>query len=294
MSPPPAGPAAASPALPEVPRDNRRGALWLIADMSLNIWALALVKLMGAEFAAVQIVFLRAATGLLLLLPFLWAGRTGLRVRHWRLHVLRVGLSATALAASFHAIAQVSLALFTAIGFTRPLLLMAMAAAFLGERILPRQVLAGLVGLLGVLVAVWPVQPGALEGLVALAVNVLAGTAAIIVTRRLRDEPVMVMMLFYTAGLAAVTALPAAAVWQPPGDWWPLLLAVGVLTQVAQACFLRAHYWGEAGVLGPLGYLSLPLSAAVGLLFFAEVPGLNLLLGAALITGAVLAVGRMR
>jgi drug/metabolite transporter (DMT)-like permease len=275
-------------------RDNRRGALWLLADMALNIWALSIVKLMGADFSAAQLVFLRALVGLVLLLPFLWAGRAGLRVGPWRLHLLRVGLSATALVASFHAVAQVSLALFTAIGFTRPLLLMAMVAVFLGERIRRRQVIAGLVGLFGVLLAVQPLDSGTLGGLAALVVTVLAGTAAIVVTRRLRDQQTLVLMLFYTAGLAAATAVPAALLWQPPGAHWPMLLAVGVFAQAAQACFLRAHFWGEGGVLALLGYLSLPVSAAVGFAVFSEVPTLNLLFGALLIVGSVLAAGRSR
>ena len=73
---------------------------------------------------------------------------------------------------------------------------------------------------------------------------------------------------------------------------WPQLLLVGVFAQAAQACFLRAHYHGEAGVLGPLGYASLILSTAVGYLVFDEVPTLALMAGAILIVlAAFLATG---
>ena len=277
-------------------RDNLRGAAWLMADMSLNIWALTLVKLSGADIPAVQMVFLRAVVGLAVLAPWLWMGRRSLRRSlpdgPVRLHLARVGLSATALGTSFYAIAQVPFALFTAIGFTRPLVMMAMAALFLAERITPRQVLAGVAGLAGVIIAVQPLEGGISPGLLALGVTVLAGTGAIIVTRKMRSEPVLVLMLYYTAGLAAVMAVPAALVWQPPGPLWPQVLAVGVFAQVAQACFLRAQFWGTAGVLANLGYLSLPLSAAVGYAVFAEVPTLPMLVGAAIILGAVLSLRR--
>ena len=103
MSPPDGGPA----------RDNLRGAAWLMADMSLNIWALSLVKLSGADIPAAQMVFLRAVVGLVVLAPWLWAGRRRLRPGPVRLHLARVGLSATALGTSFFAIAQVPFALFT-------------------------------------------------------------------------------------------------------------------------------------------------------------------------------------
>jgi len=282
MSPPDGGPA----------RDNLRGAAWLMADMSLNIWALSLVKLSGADIPAAQMVFLRAVVGLVVLAPWLWAGRRRLRPGPVRLHLARVGLSATALGTSFFAIAQVPFALFTAIGFTRPLVMMAMAALFLAERITRRQVLAGVAGLAGVVVAVQPLEGGISPGLLALGVTVLAGTGAIIVTRKMRSEPVLVLMLWYTAGLAAVMAVPAALVWQPPGPLWPQVLAVGVFAQAAQACFLRAQFWGTAGVLANLGYLSLPLSAAVGYAVFAEVPTLPMLVGAAIILAAVLSLRR--
>ena len=54
------------------PRDNLRGVAWLIADMSLNIWALSIVKWLGAGYPATQIVFIRALTGLILISPLIW------------------------------------------------------------------------------------------------------------------------------------------------------------------------------------------------------------------------------
>lgn len=275
-------------------RDNLRGAAWLLADMSLNIWALAIVKAMGLGLPAVQIVFLRALTGLVLLVPFILRNRSALRLHQPGLHGLRVALSTLTLTTSFYAVAHVPLALFTAVNFTRPLLLMAMAAALLGERIRPRQWLAGVVGLAGVLIALRPGDLAASAGLMALIATVITGTGAVIVTRRMRAEAPLMMMLIYTGGLAALSALPALWVWQPVGAGWPLVLMIGVFAQAAQYCFLRAQFWGDAGVLGPLGYASLVLSAGVGWFVFHEAPTLELGLGAALIVAATLFANRGR
>ncbi|MCC5999658.1 MAG: DMT family transporter [Pararhodobacter sp.] len=281
--------------LPPVPgpeRDNLRGAAWLMADMGLNIWALAIVKAMGADFPAIQIVFIRALTGLVLLSPFLWRGRATLRTAQPGLHLVRVLLSATAIVTSFFAIARLPLALFTAVSFTRPLIMLAMAALILREVVRPRHWLAGLVGLVGVIIAVQPGEMAMNAGLWALMVTILAGTGAVIVTRRMRAESSLVMMLAYTGGIAAVTALPAAWVWQAPGQMWPVLLLIGAFAQAAQYCFLRAHFWGDAGVLAPLGYASLVLSTAVGYVFFDEIPTLQLAIGSAIIIAATLSVAR--
>lgn len=275
---------------------NLSGGAWLLADLSLNIWALTIVKAWGLAIPAPQLVFLRALVGLALIAPWIWRDRAAFRgignggIGNVRLHLLRVALSTTALTASFFAIARLPFALFSAISFTRPILMMIMAAVFLAERIPRSRRIAALVALVGVLIAV---QPGALAftwGLPAMALTVLSGTAAIIVTRRLKGTPTIVMMTFYTAGLALCIAPLAVWTWVPPGGAWPVLLGVGLFAQCAQFCFLQAHVRAEAGFLAVLGYLSLPLSTGIGWLVFGEVPGWAFAAGAALIVAAALSV----
>ena len=57
------------------PAGAARGAVWLLADMSLNVWALAIVKAAGTEVTAVQLVFLRALVGLLVMAPWILLAR---------------------------------------------------------------------------------------------------------------------------------------------------------------------------------------------------------------------------
>jgi len=265
--------------------ENLWGSGWLIADMALNIWALSIVKAFGADYPAIQIVLIRALVGLILLLPWLWRDRAAfVGIENLRLHLLRVVLSAVTLSASFFAIPRLSFALFTAINFTRPILLMILAALLLRERIGGWRWVAGGVGLVGAFIAAAPGSVAWNKGLASLCLAVLTGTLAIILTRRLKGTPAIVMMVFYTAGLGLVTAPFALATWQPvPQGDLLFLLAVGVFAQLAQFCFLKAHWLGDAGVLGPVSYVSLILSATAGYVFFAEIPTLNLVLGAALI-----------
>lgn len=283
MSPPAESDAAAGA------RGNLSGGAWLLADLSLNIWALSIVKAMGLDFPPAQLVLLRALVGFLLMLPWIWQARGRFaRVADPGLHLLRVALSAITLTASFFAIARVPLALFTAMNFTRPLILMAMAALVLSEHVPPRRWVAGLVALAGVVIAVDVSGPdGFTWGLPALFVTVVGGTGAVIVTRRLKATPTIVLMAFYTGGLGLLVAPFAAVAWRPvaPAEW-PLLLAVGVFAQAAQFCFLQAHKRAEAAFLAVLGYGSLVMSAAVGYLVFGETVTLRFAVGAALIVTA--------
>lgn len=271
-------------------RDNLRGGGWLIADMSLNIWALSIVKWLGAGYPSTQIVFIRALVGFVVIAPLIWRGRDRFRgLPDPGIHTVRILLSVVTLSASFFAISRVPFAVFTAVGFTRPLVTMVMAAMILREVIGLRRWLAAGIALLGVLIAV---NPGAVTwswGLAALALVVFSGSGAIIATRRLREAPAIVMMTFYTAGLTVFSAPLALSAWVPvaPDHILPLIL-VGCFAQSAQLCFLRAHYHGAAGFLSVLGYLSLVLSVGVGYFVFGEVPAPSFAIGAVLVVASAL------
>lgn len=269
-------------------RDNLRGGAWLIADLSLNIWSLSIVKWLGAEYAPAQTVFFRAIVGFALILPLIWMQRGAFRrIPDPGLHALRVGLSIVTLLASFYALARIPLALFTSVGFTRPIITMLMAAALLGERIGPRRWLAVALALTGALIAAAPASAEWSGGLAAMLVVVVGGSGAIIATRRLRDAPPVVLMTFYTAGLAAATLPLALWSWTPPpAQHLGPLLAIGALAQAAQVCFLRAHYLGDAGFLSILAYLSLIFSVTVGYVVFGETITLTFVIGASLVLGA--------
>ena len=270
---------------PDAPRDNIRGGAWLFADMALNIWALGIVKALGLGYPVAQIVFLRAVIGLVLLSPWILRNRAAFAVvPDLPLQILRIALSAATLTASYFAISRVPLALFTTMNFTRPLVVMVLAALLLRERITPAQWGAAVLAMVGVVIAIDPDATTLGPGLWALALVVLTGSGAVIVTRRLRGTPTLVLMTFYTVGLGLCTLPFALWSWQSiPLDHLVPLLAIGVFAQSAQACFLRAHYNGDAGVLSVLGYMSLPLSTAAGYFAFGEVPTLRFYAGAALV-----------
>jgi len=269
-------------------------ALWLIVDMTLNVAVLAIVKWLGGDYAATQVVFLRALIGLALVLPWAWRERQVFRhIDRHRWHLLRIVLASVTLASSFYAVARLPLALFTAINFSRPLVLMAMAALLIDERIGARRWAAAGLGLLGVLVAVNPDNVPLSGAVLALAVTVLAGCGSILVTRKLVDAPAVLLMTCYALGLTVLCAPFALVNWHPvPMAHLPWLVAIGVLTQLAQFCFLRAHALGEVGLLAPLGYLSLFLSALAGWAVFTEVPTAATVTGSVIIVLAALLAGR--
>ncbi len=270
-------------------RDNLRGGAWLLADLGLNVWALSIVKWLGPGYAASQVVFMRAAVGFILILPFILKEKDKFQnIPELRLHFLRILMSVITLTASFFAIARVPLALFTAVGFTRPIVTMVLAAVFLREWIGAKRWAGAALAFVGVVIAVNPGSFGGdPAGLLALGVVVLSGSAAIIATRRLREAHAIVLMTFYTAGLAIVTAPLALWNWDAlPAEHLIPFLLVGVLAQSAQFCFLRAHYYGAAGFLSVLSYVGLVMAVSVGFVVFNEVPRPEFFVGAAIVVSA--------
>lgn len=251
--------------------DTRAGIGWLLLDMTLVAGGMtALVKAQGVTYPAFQLVFIRAMIGLIFILPLIWRHRMEmLRVKYpWR-NLFRICCNAIALTSNFIAITLLPLATVNAVGFSRPLVTMAMAVAFLGERVSRYRWAGACLAFAGVLVVL---------------VSVVFGALAVIQTRALRQENTTVMMVFYTVGLAVITAVPAIWTWKPvaPLDWGPLL-AIGLLAQMGQYCFLRAYRIADASVLAPVSYLSILFVTAVGYFLFDEVPETRVVLGIAII-----------
>ena len=88
---------------------------------------------------------------------------------------------------------------------------------------------------------------------------------------------------FVPAGLA--TGFPFAL---PTGTGLWILLALGVLTAVAQYLLAAAYRVADATYLQPFGDLKVPLTAVLGWVLLGQVPSPWFWLGAAMILGASL------
>ena len=265
------------------------GMIWLLCDMSLVTIMTVLVKIGGADYPAVQIVFIRSLVGLVSVLPLAWRHRQALRnTRQWGRHAFRVFCNTAALNANFAALTALPLALVNAIGFMRPLVVLALAGIMLGERSGPWRWVGAVIGFCGVLVMVAPGEVSWNAGIFAALAAVLFGSLATVQTRALKGENTTVLMVFYTVGLTVFSAIPAALTWQPidPSSL-PLLLGIGVIAQIAQYCYLRAYQSTPANVLAPLSYLSIIFASLAGFLAFGEVPAWTTIAGIVIILAAL-------
>ena len=241
----------------------------------------ALSKLMAADFPVVQIVTLRFAVQALVLAPVV-----ALTGRSWRMTRLGLGLTAVRSALQVAGIwlmvtglTFLPLADAVAIAFVMPFVLLLLARLTLGEEVGPRRLAACVVGFGGTLLVM---QPSFAE--VGWAVLYPLGVAVVfavfmLVTRRLASEadPVAMQAASGAMGAVPLVALHLAApvpalAWTPPGDAWPMLIAMAMMGTVAHLMMTWSLRFAPAATLAPMQYLEIPVSAVLGLAVFGDWP----------------------
>lgn len=292
MTDEPRGIAARCAALP----GNLRGALWMLLAGAVFTAQGALVKLLGARLDSFQIAFFRCAFGLLTIAPFivgpyLTQGATALFMtgRPW-MHLARALAGVGGMFCGFYAVTHLPLADATALTFTKPLFMIVLAVAFLGEPVRWRRWSATVVGFLGVLIIMRPgtdsFQPAAL---VALLGSFFIADVIVLVKKLSATERNITILFYFAVITTIVSAVPALFVWQEPTQYeLGLLVLVGVTATLGQAFSLRAYRAGEATAVVPFDYARLIFAATYGYLFFAETPDLWTWVGAAVLIASTL------
>ena len=102
---------------------------------------------------------------------------------------------------------------------------------------------------------------------------------------------------FYTVSQALffrylVVALPMAGIWIPILGVidWTLFVGIGLIAFVQQYLLVSAFRYGEASMIAPFEYTGLIFSAAIGYLFWAEIPTLSTWVGSIIIIASGLVI----
>lgn len=269
------------------------------AAAALFIGMDAVVKTLGPRFDAVQLTFLRFASGCLFALP-LWAWfRSPLPARRdLPLHVLRSVLLLAALLAWFHSLRLLPLVQAVAVGYTAPIFISLLAMLVLRERP-SRWIWASLaLGMLGGAVSLWPEWQAAgvagsaarIEGLLAAAFSAVCYAGVVVLARhQAQRDALWTILLVQNVLPTLLLALPAAAAWRPmeATDVVPVL-AIGLLATGGLLSITWAFTHLEASRVAPVEYTGLVWAGALGYGVFGEVPSATTLLSAALIVAGCL------
>jgi drug/metabolite transporter (DMT)-like permease len=261
--------------------------MMLIAVVMFSLMDTAM-KLLAADFPAMQVASLRALASLPLIVAYVaWRGgfRSILRV-HWPLQLLRAGLGIVMLALFAFGVNKTSLAEAYSIFFIAPALITALSVWVLKEQVNAGQWVAIAIGMGGVLVVLRPTGAGVLT-VGGLAILGAAACYAVsnVAGRILARVDSSAQMVFWLMTLMAIGATVLAwPDWVPvPRDRAPLLCGLAFSGFFAQLAITEAFAHGEASRVAPFEYTALAWGVAIDWVLWQVLPDRYTLVGAAII-----------
>lgn len=244
----------------------------------------------------VEIIWARTLAHLVFVVALFAPGRGVpglLATRRPALQVARSLLLVASTSFFFTAVGRVPLADATAVSFTAPFIVAALAGPLLGERVGPAHWAWIAVGFVGALIVIRPTG----QGTSPYAALVLGSAACYalyqILTRRVGEVDPPETSVTYSALVGTLVLSPAVPFfWRSPERWTDaaILATLGVLGGLGHYCVARALRWGPASVLAPFQYVQLVWAAALGVVLFGDVPGPSTWLGAAVIVASGLGI----
>ena len=247
---------------------------------------------------AVQVTFLRCAltlTASCAAMSWPGSGVTWTRIwrpaRAWEQRAAAAALVVSnALAILAYSMMPVTAA--SALSFTTPLLLTALGALALGERVLAGQWFGTAAGFAGMLLIVKPGASSALIGIAASIGAALTYAAYQIMVRRLRDVATSLDTMMQVSLVGVILLVGAMfAFWREIG-WtaFGVVLVFTIVQTAALGSIAAALRRGEASRLAPWQFSGLLWAMMLDIAMFGAVPSVGSLLGATLIVaGALLA-----
>lgn len=261
----------------------------MLANALTSVVIMILVRLLGTGVPVFELVFFRNIFVLSIGLPFAFAGRrNALRTRHFSLHLARGGISFVAMSCFYWAFANLPLAESTALMFTMPLFLIALAAAFLGEKVGWRRTSATIAGFLGVVIML---RPGYASFdpyfLVPLTIGLCDAVAAIVIKKLAKTDSLLTIMLYMAIVTMALTLVPTYFMWvTPTTEFIALVFVMSLLTMVSQLVYVAAWRAGDTTAVAPVNYIQIVLAGLAGFLLFGEKPSAWTAVGALVIVSS--------
>ncbi|HTV36630.1 MAG TPA: DMT family transporter [Xanthobacteraceae bacterium] len=286
--------------------DTRKGIVLKLVSAVLFALMSAFIRYLGARYPIGEVVFFRSAFAILpVMMVYAWRGElaAALRTESPLGQASRGALSIVGMFCNFGALARLPLIEANAIGFSSPLIGVALAALVLKERVRIYRWTAVTVGFLGVLVVLSPhfsaseltiamASAGSVIGVTYAVAGSITNAGTMIQTRHLTRSEKTSSIVFYFSAICAFAGLVTLPFWWVTPTWieFSVLIAIGFLGGTGHIFLTESYRYASASVVAPFDYTSMIWALVLGYAMFGETPTFMIVLGSAIIAGAGLFV----
>ncbi len=256
----------------------------------------ALGKWLVADYGVGQLMMLRSIGAAVVLAPVVVVLRVKLvDPRRAPLQVLRIVIAAVDTFSFYYATRFMPLADVMTFYMATPLIVTALSAPLLGEKVERFRWIAVLIGFAGVVIALRPspqmfswAAPLALFGATMFALSQT-------ITRELRGVHWLPLVLWQFVGSGVIGAATVPWAWTTPSAFdVGLMFLVGVVSMTCFIFITRALALARVAVLAPLQYSAILWAAIMGWLVWRDAPTTPIIVGNAIIIGSGLFVATRR
>jgi drug/metabolite transporter (DMT)-like permease len=286
---------SSSPAQASIPTDNlERAVLFVVLAVLVLPIINACAKFLNS-YSVIQITWARYA-GHFLFMLLVFAPHSGLkllRTTKLSLQLIRSSLHCLSAILTFYALGFVALPTATAISFSAPLMVTALAPLVLGERVGFLRWLAVGAGFIGALVVVRPGASGQDWAVGLLLANAAASAVIQLMSRKLAQHDGAVISNTYMVLVGFVLmSLPLPCVWRMPTDPLDTLvfLGIGVSGGIGHYLLVRAFELAPAAFVSPFTYGQILGATLISYLVFGQLPHIWTWIGAAIIVASGLSI----
>ncbi|CAE8682161.1 unnamed protein product [Polarella glacialis] len=266
------------------------GIAWYLSHFVVSIGNDAIMKYLGNDLPAFQVVFLRFTAAALILLPVLLVkGKEAFKSANLFMHAVRGALLALGIGLWCRGLNTMPFASCVVINNVMPFFKMLFAMVILGEKVGKERWLASLGGFIGCIIVFNPTAATFQPESLLLLVSAMCFAMLDIFNKKYQATETITSMLFYgSLSTAAISGFKAIPTWVPVTTaQYGLIALLGVGANMLLFCLLRAFNYVEASATCPYRYTEFVLSAIAGFLFFAERPSPTTLLGSCIILPSV-------
>jgi len=267
--------------------NNMRAAAIMLAAMGVFATHDVVVKLLGATYAPMQLLFFGSLLGFPIVAVILLNDRRheSLRAKHPGWVMVRTACAIVTGVSAFFAFSTLPLAQVYAILFATPLLITILAIPILGEKVRLRRWAAVITGLVGVLIVLRPGQADlSLGHLAALAASICSAAVSVIARKIGKDERSVVLLLYPMVGNFLVMGAMLPFVYVPmPIEHLGLMAVIAVFGLAGSFLVILAYREGEAVIVAPMQYSQIIWATGYGYILFREGLDLATVVGATVI-----------